>query len=63
MLLAISKLKQANKNEKINAFDLLNNPEAIGLYFFTGCFLSASASTMSFTKYMELEMRQNDRKV
>ena len=62
MLLAIRKLIQISTNEKINAYFLLNNPDAIGLNFFTGCFLSASASTTSFIKYTALDIKQNDRK-
>ena len=59
----IKKLINKRKKEKESASFLDVNPEAIGLFFFLWCFLSAFISNTSFIKYIDEDKRQNTIKV
>ena len=48
--------------KKAIAFFMPMAPDAIGLFFFVGCFLSFSISTKSFITYTADAIRQKERK-
>ena len=57
------KLEKPNKKHITIAKLILIFPLAIGLFFFIGCFLSASKSAISFNIYILLAVNENKKKV
>lgn len=59
---AIKKEITKSRHSMKIAFLILIFPDAMGLFFFLGCFLSMSLSNMSLRIYIELAKKQKERK-